>query len=249
MSVEYLSRESSRSSASSKKAIVVKDLHAYYGESHILHGLSFAVSEGEVLTLLGRNGGGRTTIIRSIMGLVERRRGSIEILGRETISAAPFQIARLGVGYCPEDRGIFASLSCLENLELPPAVDGKGMTLEAIYALFPNLAKRLHTPGTRLSGGEQQMLAIARILRTGARILLLDEISEGLAPAIVDGLAATITKLRDLGYTILMVEQNLEFAAPIADRFLVIERGRIVMEVTAADLERRISSINHYLGV
>ncbi len=140
-------RESSRSSASSKKAIVVKDLHAYYGEFHILHGLSFAVSEGEVLTLLGRNGGGRTTIIRSIMGLVERRRGSIEILGRETISAAPFQIARLGVGYCPEDRGIFASLSCLENLELPPAVDGKGMTLEAIYELFPNLAKRLHTPG------------------------------------------------------------------------------------------------------
>jgi len=239
----------SRDLSGVRQVISVNDLHAFYGESHVLHGVSFTIREGEVLTLLGRNGGGRSTIIRSIMGLVDRRRGSIEILGHETISAAPFQIARLGVGYCPEERGIFATLSCEENLKLPPIVDDKGMTLEKIYELFPNLAARRRTLGTQLSGGEQQMLAIARILRTGARILMLDEISEGLAPAIVDSLSVTVTTLRDLGYTILMVEQNWDFAAPIADRFSIIERGRIVMELETADLEKNVSAVNHYLGV
>jgi branched-chain amino acid transport system ATP-binding protein len=236
-------------SSATPAVIRVQDLHAFYGESHILHGVSFDVREREVVSLLGRNGGGRTTTIRSIMGLVQRRRGSIQIRGQETIAARPFRIARLGLGYCPEERGIFGSLSCEENLLLPPRVGPEGLSLEQIYELFPNLANRRKAPGTKLSGGEQQMLAIARILRTGARVLLLDEISEGLAPTIVDGLSDTILRLRDLGYTILMIEQNFEFAAPLADRFLVMERGRIVLHLNAAELQEKSDLINHYLGV
>lgn len=229
--------------------IRVRDLHAYYGESHILHGVSFDVREREVVSLLGRNGGGRTTTIRAIMGLVDRVKGSIEIKGKQTIGMKPFRIARLGLGYCPEERGIFSSLSCEENLLLPPRVSDQGMSLEQIYEIFPNLKTRRNAPGTKLSGGEQQMLAIARILRTGARILLLDEISEGLAPTIVDSLAETITKLRALGYTIVMIEQNFEFAAPLADRFLVMERGRVVLELDQSELAEKTELINHYLGV
>ncbi|MGE0339513.1 MAG: ABC transporter ATP-binding protein [Xanthobacteraceae bacterium] len=229
--------------------IRVRDLHAYYGESHILHGVSFDVREREVVSLLGRNGGGRTTTIRAIMGLVDRVKGSIEIKGKQTIGMKPFRIARLGLGYCPEERGIFSSLSCEENLLLPPRVSDQGMSLEQIYDIFPNLKTRRNAPGTKLSGGEQQMLAIARILRTGAKILLLDEISEGLAPTIVDSLAETITKLRSLGYTIVMIEQNFEFAAPLADRFLVMERGRVVLELDQSELAEKTELINHYLGV
>jgi branched-chain amino acid transport system ATP-binding protein len=229
--------------------IQVENLHAYYGESHILHGLTFEVRPGEVVALLGRNGGGRTTTLRAIMGLVDRRIGSVRVNGVETIAAAPFRIARLGLGYCPEERGIFASLSCEENLVLPPAFSGDAMSLSDIYDLFPNLEKRRKAPGTRLSGGEQQMLAIARILRTGAKTLLLDEISEGLAPVIVDSLFDTICKLRERDYTILLVEQNLEFAAPLADRFLVVERGTIALQLSAAELDAKTEELKQYLGV
>ncbi len=233
----------------SPTVIRVNNLHAFYGESHILHGVSFDVREREVVSLLGRNGGGRTTTIRSIMGLVDRMQGSIEIKGKQAIGMKPFRIARLGISYCPEERGIFGSLSCEENLLLPPRVSDQGMSLEQIYDIFPNLKTRRNAPGTKLSGGEQQMLAIARILRTGAKILLLDEISEGLAPTIVDSLAETIMKLRSLGYTIVMIEQNFEFAAPLADRFLVMERGRVVLELDQTELAAKSELINHYLGV
>lgn len=238
-----------REAHDSQAVIRVNDLHAFYGESHILHGVSFSIREHEVVSLLGRNGGGRTTTIRSIMGLVDRRTGSIQIKGRETIALKPFRIARLGLGYCPEERGIFGSLSCEENLLLPPKINLGGMSLEQIYEIFPNLAARKDAPGTKLSGGEQQMLAIARILRTGAKILLLDEISEGLAPTIVDSLSDTIITLRSLGYTILMIEQNFEFAALLADRFLVMERGRIVLELNQSELGAKTELINRYLGV
>ncbi len=238
------------SNPSARPAVIrVNDLHAYYGESHILHGVSFEVREREVVSLLGRNGGGRTTTIRSIMGLVDRIKGSIEIHGKRSTGMKPFRIARLGLGYCPEERGIFGTLSCEENLLLPPKISDQGMSLEQIYEIFPNLKTRRSAPGTKLSGGEQQMLAIARILRTGAKILLLDEISEGLAPTIVDSLADTITKLRTLGYTIVMIEQNFEFAAPLADRFLVMERGRVVLELDQSELAAKKELINHYLGV
>ncbi len=227
----------------------VAGLHAYYGESHILHGIDFVVNRGEVVTLLGRNGAGRTTTLRAILGLTGRREGSIMINGREVIGLATHQVAHLGVGYCPEERGIFASLSAEENLLLPPAVASGGMSLDEIYAMFPNLHERRASPGMRLSGGEQQMLAIARILRTGAKLLLLDEISEGLAPVIVQTLGRVIRTLKERGYTIIMVEQNFRFAAPLADRHYVIEHGRIVETVTMAELENKMAKLHVLLGV
>jgi branched-chain amino acid transport system ATP-binding protein len=227
----------------------VSGLHAFYGESHILHGVDFEVSRGEVVALLGRNGAGRTTTLKALLGLVGRRTGSVTINGQEAIGLPPHRIARLGVGYCPEERGIYASLSAEENLLLPPVLDAAGLSLEDIYTLFPNLKERRATQGTRLSGGEQQMLAVARILRTGARLLLLDEISEGLAPVIVDGLAATILELRRRGYTLLMVEQNFRFAAPLADRFYLMERGRMAQSFSAAELPDKMSMVHEYLGI
>jgi branched-chain amino acid transport system ATP-binding protein len=229
----------------------IKSLHAWYGESHILHGIDLQVEEGEVVTLLGRNGAGRTTLLRAIMGLTGRRSGSVRINGVEAIGLPTHRIAHLGIGYCPEERGIFSSLSCEENLLLPPALKGagQGMALEQIYAMFPQLQERRHSQGTRLSGGEQQMLAVARILRTGARLLLLDEISEGLAPVIVQSLARTITALKAQGYTIVMVEQNFRFAAPLADRFYVIEHGQVVETIGAAQLDDRMPVLTELLGV
>jgi len=233
----------------STEMLRVSALHAYYGESHILHGVDFHVQRGEVVTLLGRNGSGRTTTLKALLGLVGSRAGSVTIEGRETITHPPHRIARLGVGYCPEERGIYASLSAQENLLLPPLVGSGGMSIDEIYGMFPNLAARRHTQGTRLSGGEQQMLAVARVLRTGARILLLDEISEGLAPVIVQELARTIQELRRRGYTIVMVEQNFRFAAPLADRFYIMEHGRMVQEFAASDLQDRMATVQKFLGV
>lgn len=227
----------------------VADVQAYYGESHILHGVELIVNRGEVVTLLGRNGAGRTTTLKAILGLVGRRTGSIRIAGVEVIALPPHRIAQLGIGYCPEERGIFASLTCEENLLLPPPVSDGGMSLEEIYTMFPNLKERRSSPGTRLSGGEQQMLAVARILRTGAKLLLLDEISEGLAPVIVQTLARTIRLLRERGLTIVMVEQNFRFAAPLADRFYVMEHGRIVEGFAAAELDAKRAMLHEYLGV
>jgi len=230
----------------------VKDLQGWYGESHVLHGVNFHVNEGEVVTLLGRNGAGRTSTLRAIMGLIGSRKGSIKVRGAETVGMATHRIARLGIGYCPEERGIFSSLSAYENLMLPPTLvkDGKGgMSVEQIYAMFPNLEERASSQGTRLSGGEQQMLAVARILRTGAKLLLLDEISEGLAPVIVQKLAEMVVSLRKQGYTIVMVEQNFVFAAPLADRFMVMEHGQIIQEFTQAELPARMERLHEYLGV
>jgi branched-chain amino acid transport system ATP-binding protein len=225
------------------------DVHAWYGESHILHGVDLTVRRGEVVTLLGRNGAGRTTTLRAILGLTGKRSGSIKVGGVETVALSTHQIARLGLGYCPEERGIFASLNCEENLLLPPAVAAGGMPLDEIYELFPNLRERRSSPGMRLSGGEQQMLAVARILRTGAKLLLLDEISEGLAPVIVQALARMIRTLRDRGYTVVMVEQNFRFAAPLADHFYVMEHGRIVESFAARDLSAKMGMLHEYLGV
>ena len=227
----------------------VKDLQGWYGESHVLHGVNFHVDEGEVVTLLGRNGAGRTSTMRSIMGLIGTRKGSIKVRGTETIGMATHRIARLGLGYCPEERGIFSSLSAEENLMLPPTLAEGGMSVEQIYAMFPNLKERAKSQGTRLSGGEQQMLAVARILRTGARLLLLDEISEGLAPVIVQKLAEMVIALRKQGYTIVMVEQNFVFAAPLADRFMVMEHGQVIQEFTQAELPSRMDRLHEYLGV
>jgi len=227
----------------------VRDLHAFYGDSHVLHGVDVDVHEGEVITLLGRNGAGRSTTLKSILGLVDRRTGSIKVHGRETSLLQPYQIARCGIGYCPEERGIFGSLSCEENLLLLPDSGERPMAVEEIYALFPNLYDRRHTPGLRLSGGEQQMLALGRILRTGHRILFLDEISEGLAPVIVKALGSAVRKLREDGFTIVLVEQNLHFAAPLADRHLIMENGRIVAEVSASDLHSHDSLFREYLSV
>ncbi len=227
----------------------VANLHAFYGESHILHGIDFVVNRGEVVTLLGRNGAGRTTTLRAILGLTGTREGSILINGRETIGMATHAIAHLGVGYCPEERGIFASLSAEENLLLPPAVASGGMSVDEIYAMFPNLYERRASPGMRLSGGEQQMLAIARILRTGAKLLLLDEISEGLAPVIVQTLSRVIRTLKERGYTIVIVEQNFRFVAPLADRHYVVEHGRIVEAVTMAELDEKMHKLHVLLGI
>ncbi|NML47972.1 ABC transporter ATP-binding protein [Ramlibacter sp. G-1-2-2] len=227
----------------------IADLHAWYGESHVLHGVNLTVNEGEVVSILGRNGAGRTTTMRAIVGLTGRRTGSIRIRGQEAINLPPHRVAKLGVGYCPEERGIFASLSAEENLLLPPAIADGGMGVAEIYDMFPNLKERAASPGTRLSGGEQQMLAVARILRTGARLLLLDEISEGLAPVIVQKLAETIRTLKAKGFTVVLVEQNFRFAAPLADRFYVMEHGRIVKEFTQSELGANMGMLQEYLGV
>jgi branched-chain amino acid transport system ATP-binding protein len=227
----------------------VAGLHAFYGESHILHGVDFAVRSGELVTLLGRNGSGRTTTLKAILGLTGRRTGSVMVNGRETIGMPPHRIVQLGVGYCPEERGIFASLTAEENLTLPPVVRSGGMSVDEIYGMFPNLKERSRSQGSRLSGGEQQMLALARILRTGARLLLLDEITEGLAPVIVQGLGRAVRALRDRGYTVILVEQNFRFVAPLADRHFLVERGRIVDSVEKQDLEGRMESLHRFLGV
>jgi branched-chain amino acid transport system ATP-binding protein len=225
------------------------DLHAYYGESHVLHGIDLQVNRGELVTLLGRNGAGRTTTLKAILGLVGRRTGTITFNGEHIASLAPHRIARLGIGYCPEERGIFAGLSTEENLMLPPRLNSGGLTTDEIYAMFPNLLERRHSPGTRLSGGEQQMLSMARILRTGARLLLLDEITEGLAPVIVKKLAEVLNMLKTRGFTIVLVEQNFRFAAPLADRHYVLEHGRIVQTVTRAELPSFTQRLHALLGV
>ena len=236
-------------SAGSTEYLRVTDLHAFYGESHILHGMDFRVDRGEVVTLLGRNGAGRTTTLKAILGLVSRRSGSIMVNGRETVQWAPHRVARLGVGYCPEERGIFSSLNAEENLLLPPRMTSEGMSVEEIYTMFPNLKERRRSQGTRLSGGEQQMLAMARILRTGARLLLLDEVSEGLAPVIVKKLGQVIRQLKERGFTIVLVEQNFRFAAPLADRMYVVERGRIAVEVQRHEVEEKQALLEELLGV
>jgi len=227
----------------------VTALHAFYGESHILHGIDFTVNRGELVTLLGRNGAGRTTTLKAILGLVGKRTGSIMVNGREVVDFPTHKIAHLGIGYCPEERGIYASLSMEENLLLPPIVSSGGMSLEEIYEMFPQLAERKKTQGSRLSGGEQQMLAMARVLRTGATLLLLDEITEGLAPVIVQTLGRVIRSLKEKGLTIVMVEQNFRFAAQLADRHYVMEHGRIVEMVKKEDLASRIDKLHEYLGV
>jgi branched-chain amino acid transport system ATP-binding protein len=233
----------------SKELLRIEDLHAWYGESHILHGVNLTVDEGEVVTLLGRNGAGRTTTLRAIVGMTGSRKGVIKINGQDAIKLAPHKVARLGVGYCPEERGIFASLTTEENLMLPPTIAPGGMSVAEIYEMFPNLKERANSPGTRLSGGEQQMLAVARILRTGARLLLLDEISEGLAPVIVQKLGEMILALKAKGYTIVLVEQNFRFAAPLADRFYVMEHGQIVKQFAQKQLSENMGMLQEYLGV
>lgn len=235
--------------SSADEKIRLNDLHAFYGESHILHGVDLIVRRGELVTLLGRNGAGRSTTLKAMMAMVGRRTGSIMINGRETIGIAPHKIAHLGVGFCPEERGIYASLSVEENLFLPPVVRSDGMSVEEIYEMFPNLKERRNSMGTRLSGGEQQMLAMARILRSGAQILLLDEITEGLAPVIVDKLAEILDALKKRGLTILLVEQNFHFAAPIADRHYVMEHGQIIEEVSREELSSKKALLNELLGV
>ena len=232
-------------------ALEIQGLQAWYGESHVLHGVDMVVQPGEVVTLLGRNGAGRTSTLRAIMGLTGSRQGSIKVYGQETIGLPTHRIAHLGLGYCPEERGIFSSLSCEENLLLPPQLktNQASMSVEEIYAMVPNLAERKNSQGTRLSGGEQQMLAVGRILRTGAKLLLLDEISEGLAPVIVQALARMITMLREKGFTVVMVEQNFRFAAPLADRFYVMEHGRMVEHFTAKELQAKMPVLTELLGV
>lgn len=227
----------------------VRDLDAFYGESHVLHGMEFDVSPGEVITLVGRNGAGKTTTLRSIIGQLRRRRGSVRLEGTETIGMPARRIARMGLGYVPEERGIFASLSVQENLHLPPALGPSVMSDDEIFELFPNLRERLDSQGTKLSGGEQQMLSIARILRAGYRFLLLDEPTEGLAPVIIEQISRTITTLKERGYTIVLVEQNFRFASSVADRHYVVEQGRVVDMVEAEDLGRNLGKIQQYLGI
>ncbi len=227
----------------------VTNLHAFYGESHILHGVDFTVQRGELVTLLGRNGSGRTTTLKAILGMVGRRTGSVMMNGRETIRMQPHHIVQLGIGYCPEERGIFASLTAEENLLLPPAVGSGGIGVEELYRMFPNLAERRLSQGTRLSGGEQQMLALARILRVGAKLLLLDEMTEGLAPVIVPALGRVRRDLKERGFTIVLVEQNFRFAAPLADRHYVLEHGRVVDMVVKEELASSTEKLHRYLGV
>ncbi|HRD34313.1 MAG TPA: ABC transporter ATP-binding protein [Rhodocyclaceae bacterium] len=227
----------------------ISDLHAFYGESHILHGIDLQVARGECVTLLGRNGSGRSTTLKSILGLVGRRSGSIMVNGKEVIAEPTHRMARHGVGYVPEERAIFASLSTEENLLLPPQVSSGGMSVADIYRMFPNLEERRNSPGTKLSGGEQQMLAMARVLRTGARLLLLDEITEGLAPVIVKKLGEVITELKSRGFTIVMVEQNFRFAAPLADRHYVLEHGQIIATIPQAELAGKMDWLHQTLGV
>jgi len=227
----------------------VRDLHAWYGESHILHGVDFEIRPGEMVTLLGRNGAGKTTTLKSIMGIVGRRRGAIRFEGRELIDLPSNRIGRLGLAFCPEERGIFASLTVEENLLLPPVVRPGGLGVDAIYGLFPNLRERLRAGGTTLSGGEQQMLAIGRILRTGARLLLLDEPTEGLAPVIVQQIGVTLRRLKSEGFTVLLVEQNFRFAATVADRHYVMEHGRVVDMIPNGELDANMNKLHDYLGV
>ncbi len=232
-----------------REKLRINNLHAYYGESHILHGIDLTVMQGELVTLLGRNGSGRSTTLKAIMNMVGKRSGQIVVNGNDTMSMPAHRIAHLGLGFCPEERGIFSSLNVEENLMLPPAVRSDGMSVDEIYAMFPNLYERRTSQGTRLSGGEQQMLALARILRSGANILLLDEITEGLAPVIVQKLAEVLVQLKNRGLTILLVEQNFRFAAPIADRHYVMEHGHIVEEIAAHELADKTELLNTYLGV
>src|SRR5437867_2430719 len=229
--------------------LAVHDLHAWYGESHVLHGVDFDIRSGEVVTLLGRNGAGKTTTLKSVMGIVSKRRGSVRLGAQELIDRPSNVIARLGIAFCPEERGIFASLNVEENLLLPPAVAPGGLGVDAIFELFPNLRERLRSQGTKLSGGEQQMLAIGRILRTGARLLLLDEPTEGLAPVIVQQIGATLRRLKQEGFTVLLVEQNFRFAATVADRHYVMEHGRVVDMIPNAELEANMTKLHDYLGV
>lgn len=235
--------------ATTKPMLEVRDLHAWYGESHVLHGINLDVGEGEVVTLLGRNGAGKTTTLKSIMGIIGKRRGQVTYQGQETISLSSRAIARLGIGYVPEERGIFSSLTVEENLMLPPRVRDGGLTVDQIYELFPNIRERLTSQGTKLSGGEQQMLAIARILRTGANFLLLDEPTEGLAPVIIEQIGRTIARLKREGFTIILVEQNFRFAQSVADRHYLVEQGRVVDMIPNADLDRNIDKLHAHLGV
>src|SRR6266404_8985161 len=232
-----------------KELLRVDDLHAWYGESHILHGMNFSVGEGELVTLLGRNGAGKTTTLRAIMGIVGQRRGSVRFQGTELVGLASNRIARLGIAYCPEERGIFASLDVEENLLLPPVVMPGGMTVDEIYSIFPNLRERRRSQGTKLSGGEQQMLAIGRMLRTGATLLLLDEPTEGLAPVVVQQIGGVIRRLKQKGFTILLVEQTFHFAATLADRHYVVEHGRVIDMIRNEDLAQNIDKLHDYLGV
>ncbi len=232
-----------------RSMLEIRGLHAWYGESHILHGIDLDVKAGECITLLGRNGAGRSSTLKSVLGLVGRRSGSIKVQGQETIGLPPHKIARRGIGYCPEERGIYASLTAEENLMLLPSVGPDGMSVEEIYTMFPNLKERAHSPGTRLSGGEQQMLAVARILRTGARLLLLDEITEGLAPVIVQALGRVIRQLQERGYTTVLVEQNFRFARHLADRHYVIEHGQVAAVIERAEVERSQDRLNALLGI
>ena len=238
-----------RANGTASPLLAVRELQAWYGESHILHGVAFDVAQGEVVTLLGRNGAGKTTTLKSIMGVVPRREGSVLFENQQTVNLPSNRIARLGVAWCPEERGIFASLSVEENLMLPPKVRDGGMAVEQIYELFPNLAERRASQGTKLSGGEQQMLAIGRILRTGARLLLLDEPTEGLAPVIVQQIGRTIVQLKERGYTILLVEQNFLFAATVADRYYVMEHGRIIDMIANSELDAKMPKLHEYLGI
>ena len=238
-----------RPSGAAAPLLAVRDLQAWYGESHILHGVAFDVAQGEVVTLLGRNGAGKTTTLKSIMGVVPRREGSVLFENQQTVNLASNRIARLGIAWCPEERGIFASLSVEENLLLPPKVRDGGLPVEQIYELFPNLAERRASQGTKLSGGEQQMLAIGRILRTGAHLLLLDEPTEGLAPVIVQQIGRTIGQLKARGFTILLVEQNFHFAATVADRHYVMEHGRIIDMIANSELDAKMPKLHEYLGV
>ena len=233
-----------------EEVLRIENLQAWYGESHVLHGVNLAVRKGEVVTLLGRNGAGRTSTLKSVLGLVGRRSGSIKVNGIETVDWPTYKVAHLGIAYCPEERGIFSSLSVEENLMLPPEIAKGGMSVDEIYEMFPNLRERRRTAqGTKLSGGEQQMLAMARILRTGANLLLLDEITEGLAPVIVQALGRVIVKLKERGFTIVLVEQNFRFAAPLADRHYVMEHGRIAESFDASELEAKTAMLHEYLGV
>ncbi|MFL5077636.1 MAG: ABC transporter ATP-binding protein [Microvirga sp.] len=235
--------------AAPRRLLGVEDLHAWYGESHILHGMSFAVGEGEVVTLLGRNGAGKTTTLRALMGIVSQRRGSVVFRGTELVRLSSNRIARQGIAYCPEERGVFASLDVEENLLLPPTVSPSGMSVDEIYAIFPNLRERRRSQGTKLSGGEQQMLAIGRILRTGAQFLLLDEPTEGLAPVIIEQIGRTIARLKGEGFTIILVEQNFRFAQTVADRHYVVEQGKVIDMIPNAELDRNIDKLHAYLGV
>jgi branched-chain amino acid transport system ATP-binding protein len=236
-------------SAAGAPVLSVENLQAWYGESHILHGIDFNVNAGEVVTLLGRNGAGKTTTLKSVMGMIGKRTGSVRFNNQETIRTSSDRIARQGIAFCPEERGIFASLDVRENLLLPPIVRSGGLSLDQIFDLFPNLKERLNSQGTKLSGGEQQMLAIARILRTGARFLMLDEPTEGLAPVIIQQIGHTIARLKSEGFTILLVEQNFRFAATVADRFFIVEHGKIIDGFASAELQANMGKLHTYLGV